>query len=274
LLIIGVDSSRPKNESNKTLVAMTASLNGDFSKFFNKKLEIEETTKHILLFPISTFIYESCLEYFKINNKLPGGIIIYRQGVSREQRFYLNAEIEQIDKLLKGQGDYEINLKIPYYYILVNKKTSLKFFECEGLYNANNVSNVSTNKENLNLSNTSRVSVNSTNVKSVLKSSQVNYENPDPGLLIYGGITDPDIFEFYIQPQKVSQGTATPTNFHVAFGNLNIPELIPKLTYDLCYLYCNWRGPVRVPAPLKYAEKLSKTIPQLNDKTKNKLYYI
>ena len=43
-----------------------------------------------------------------------------------------------------------------------------------------------------------------------------------------------------------------------AFGNMEFPEMIPKLTFDLCHLYSNWQGPIRVPHVLKAAEKLSK----------------
>ena len=100
------------------------------------------------------------------------------------------------------------------------------------------------------------------------------YENPDSGLLITDKVVDSANFEFYIQPQKVTQGTATPTAFHVAYGTMNCPELIPKLTFDLCFLYSNWRGPVRLPAPLKYAEKLAKVKIGLNERLKNTLSYI
>lgn len=256
LMLIGVDTSFIKSNSNteggKTLVAMCASLNNTFTEYTHKKFEIDRDMKNSLVLPLSSFIYEAICEFFKVNKKLPGGIIIYRQGVSKEQKYFLTAEIEQINSLLDSkEPDSEYRLlekaKIPFYYILVNKKTSLKFFECEAL----------TMKKTNNCN-----------------GSVYNYENPDPGLLVLNSMTDPDIFEFYLQPQKVNQGTATPTNFHVAFGNMTNPEIIPKLTYDLCYLYSNWRGPVRVPAPLKYAEKLAKTSLTINEKIKNTLCYI
>jgi argonaute-like protein implicated in RNA metabolism and viral defense len=55
---------------------------------------------------------------------------------------------------------------------------------------------------------------------------------------------------------------------------MNCPEILPKLTFDLCFLYSNWRGPVRVPAPLKYAEKLAKSKAGVNDAIKTTLSYI
>lgn len=276
LMLIGVDSSHVNgadlettssingNGGGRSIVAMCATINNEFTKYTHKKIEVEETVKNSLLLPISAFIYEAIAEYFSLNKKLPGGVVIYRQGVSKEQRYYLSSEIEQIHNLLNSDSssDYELlsKVKIPYYYILVNKKTSLKFFECEAM----SLTNTSIGGASKNIKSKSLVST----------PTNYQYDNPDPGLLVYNSLTDPEIFEFYLQPQKVTQGTATPTNFHVAFGTMTCPEIIPKLTYDLCYLYSNWRGPVRVPAPLKYAEKLAKTIPKLNSKVKNTLCYI
>ena len=215
VLIIGVDSSHIHDIG--TGIAMVASDN--FSFTYCHEYIIEEKNVETLQFKIASFLNNVILEYMKKKNELPNQIIIYRQGVSKEQKKILKEEINQIDDFLNGRKKEYIPLKnkIPYYYILVNKKTSWKFFEVD----------------------------------------KKEYYNPNEGLLIYDEITNPDIFEFYIQPQKVQSGSATPTCFHVAFGNLNQPEFIMKFTYDLCYLYPNWSGAVRVPHVLKAAEKLS-----------------
>ena len=55
----------------------------------------------------------------------PNGIVIYRQGVSLQEKKYLDSEIIRIDEVCK------IN-NILYYYILVNKKENFKFFEKSG----------------------------------------------------------------------------------------------------------------------------------------------
>ena len=156
----------------------------------------------------------------------PKGIVIYRQGVSLQQKEYLKDEIALVDQFCKTKG-------IPYYYILVNTKTTFKFFE----------------------------------------KSDKGYSNLQSGLLILDGITNKNYFEFYIQPQQVTQGSATPSCFHVAYGNLDCPGLIPKLTFDLCHIYSNWQGTVRIPNVIKAAEKLAKltakyTLGELNEKLK------
>ena len=212
LMVVGVDSSRIKGK--KTGVAMVATINDTFTDFYNKENIIkEENYKEQLQYCVSSFIEEAVEVYKKQNkNEKPKGIIIYRQGVSLQQKDYLKDEIREIDNLCE-------NKNILYYYILVNTKTTFKFFE---------------------------------------KNAQNKYSNPGPGLLIINGVTNRNFFEFYIQPQEVTEGSATPTCFHVAYGNLNFPEFIPKFTYDLCHIYSNWQGTVRVPNVLKCAEKLSK----------------
>jgi aubergine-like protein len=211
-MVVGVDSSRFKG--NKTGVAMVATINDTFTDFYNKEEVVkEENYKEQLQYCVSSFI-EEAVEVYKKQNKgeSPKGIIIYRQGVSLQQKELLKDEIRLIDQACE-------NRSILYYYILVNTKTTFKFFE---------------------------------------KDKHNNFSNPGPGLLIIDGVTNRNFFEFYIQPQEVTQGSATPTCFHVAYGNLNFPEMIPKFTYDLCHIYSNWQGTVRIPNVLKCAEKLSK----------------
>ena len=248
LMVVGVDSSG--YEDNGKLyqnLSFCASLDKYFTNYVNKKTTVTIEDYDNTNLPIATFMETALAEYFKIHKQFPSGIIIYRQGISKGQKNYLKTEIEQLQKIFNGDSDKKCfkDIKIKYYYVLVNKKSSLKFFE-ESTYN---------NKRNRN------------NDKGI-------YDNPDSGLLICDKLISSDKFEFYIQPQKVTQGTATPTCFQVEYGNMNCPEILPKLTFDLCFLYSNWRGPVRVPAPLKYAEKLAKSKAGVNDAIKNTLSYI
>ena len=195
LMVVGVDSSHIKGR--RTGVAMVGTINDTFADFFNKEEIIEEKNKERLQYCVSAFIKEAIVQYNKKNKRNPEGIIIYRQGVSLQQKEYLKTEIKEITLECK-------NNSIKFYYILVNTKTTFKFFEKGGS----------------------------------------KYYNPGPGLLIIDGVTNKNFFEFYIQPQEVTQGSATPTCFHVAYGDLKMETEIPKLTYDLCHIYSNWQGTV------------------------------
>jgi aubergine-like protein len=210
IMVIGVDSSHTRK---RTGVAMVASINESFTDFYNKEQIIKEENKAQLQFCVSSFIAEAVSEYNKKNKEIPKSIIIYRQGVSLHQKLQLKEEILQIEEMCKTKN-------ILFYYILVNTKTTYKFFEVD--------------------------------------ESEEEFYNPESGLLVLDGVTNRNYFEFYIQPQQVTGGSATPTCFHVAYGNMDFPEMIPKFTFDLCHIYSNWQGTVRIPNVIKAAEKLSK----------------
>ena len=153
-MVVGVDTCHIKGEG--TGVAMVATINDSFTDFYNKEEIIKESDnkKEGLEYCVSSFI-EEAIEVYKKKHKgeKPKGIVIYRQGVSLQQKNFLEIEIEQIDNTCKTKN-------ILYYYILVNTKTTFKFFE---------------------------------------KSSN-SYSNPGSGLLIIEGVTNRNFFEFYIQP--------------------------------------------------------------------------
>jgi aubergine-like protein len=242
LMIIGVNSSKLIIDKVPHLsISYCASLNDDFTEYTNKKEILNEEENRNNSLCIGLFLYEALIEYYKKNKKFPGGVIIYRQGISEGKESVIMGEIEQINDILTGNSPYETikGLIIPYYYILVNKRATIKFFESSPDSDENDY-----------------------------------YENPENGLLVIRKAVRDEIFEFYIQPQKVNSGTATPTNYRVMYGTMNNHDILPKLSFDLCYLYSNWRGPVRIPAPLKYAEKLAKLKYGINDNIKNSLCFI
>ena len=100
-------------------------------------------------------------------------------------------------------------------YISVNKKTDLKFFQEKGR----------------------------------------GYENPQSGTVIDTEVIAPNDYQFYLQPQYVNQGTATPVEYHVLYDTINMPiEDLEKITFFQTFYYWNWPGPIREPAALKFAE--------------------
>ena len=113
LMIIGVDYSHIKGK--RTCFAYVATINKYFTKFYNKEHIIKEEYPENLQVCFGAFIEESIKIYYFYNKTNPKGIIIYRQGISLYQKYYLSLEIEQIDMACK-------NHIILYYYILVKKK--------------------------------------------------------------------------------------------------------------------------------------------------------
>ena len=138
-------------------------------------------------------------------------------------------------------------MNVNYYYVLINTRPNIKLFE------------YITKDKQMNNDN--------------------NYKNPEQGLIVLDEITNNRRFEFYIQPQKVNNGSVIPTYFHVPYGNMEFPELLIRLTYWTTFIYPNWQNAVRVPHVLKMAKKLAKITAKytksiLNDKLSDKQFFL
>jgi len=105
-------------------------------------------------------------------------------------------------------------------------------------------------------------------------------ENPAPGCVVDHTITRRFLFDFFLVPQNVRQGTVTPTHYIVVHDSSDYsPDIIQRLSYKLCFLYYNWPGTMRVPACCQYAHKLAylvgKSIKrQPAESLSDRLYYL
>ena len=224
IMFIGIDfglnASHTWKRRQQGVMSMVATKDKYYSKFYaqNEILQCKEKNYVLTIQEnISNFIDIAINKYVKEENSTPKNIIIYRQGISEYQIESIKNEIKIIEEICQKKG-------IKYYYVIVNTKTSLKFFE--------------------------------SNIKKTKKETGT-YKNPEPGLIVLNQVTDKNKFEFYIQPQKVTQGSATPTFFRAIYGDMDFPELLIKLTYWTTYIYPNWQSSVRIPHVLKIAEKYS-----------------
>ena len=221
-ILIGIDSShkwgkKTSKFNNKQIgVAMVATKDKKFSKFFSRE-EIIKYDKYRFLSTrnsIYDFIEKAIEKYTQENEESPKNIIIYRQGIGQNLK-NIKLEVSFIEEICNKS-------KIDYYYVLVNTRASIKFFEFN-----------------------------------TIKTNNDNFKNPEQGLIVLDEISNIHRFEFYIQPQKVNIGSATPTYFQVPYGNMNLPEILIQLTYWTTYIYPNWQNAVRIPHVLKMAEKLA-----------------
>ncbi|KAL4436259.1 hypothetical protein ABPG74_015850 [Tetrahymena malaccensis] len=103
--------------------------------------------------------------------------------------------------------------------------------------------------------------------------------NPHSGTIVATEIVQNN-FEFFMAAQNCNSGVCTPTKYTCLFNNTNLKEdQFWQITYYQTFNYYNWKGPIRVPAVMKYAEKLAKftsdTLQEIaNDNLINSLYYI
>ncbi len=155
----------------------------------------------------------------------PNYIILYRKGGNQFQNIQLSQEEIPIFKSalesLMDSSEAIKKINPQFTYICCNLKSDLKFFEVE-----------------------------QGNPKGI-------YQNPKSGLCVDNGVTQKGKYEFFIQPQFVNQGCATPTHYevmHIDQGMAKVPiEVIELLSFYLSFYYWTWAGAVRIPGLLKLA---------------------
>eukprot|EP01027_Heterolobosea_sp_BB2_P004320 GEZU01006589.1.p2 GENE.GEZU01006589.1~~GEZU01006589.1.p2 ORF type:complete len:262 (+),score=81.33 GEZU01006589.1:709-1494(+) len=105
--------------------------------------------------------------------------------------------------------------------------------------------------------------------------------NPIPGTVVDTDITNHNALEFFLVAQTVNQGTATPTRYQCVYNEASFSaDYLQNLTFQLCHMYYNWFGTVRVPAPCMYAHKLAFLVGQsvhtedAKERLSDKLYYL
>ena len=225
-LIIGLKSI-PERKSGKIKYCMTASKN----RFLNcidtsiKECDDNKTAKCELL---KKMFKDAINKIMTSSKRVPNYIILYRKGGNYIQNIKLAIDekdnfisvIKDLENTMKAKENKDI--KIPFYYICCNLKTDTKFFEY------NNTGNKS-------------------------------YANPKSGLIVDENIIQRNRFEFYIQPQFVNQGTATPCHYQIMCSYQHSDEILKleqleRITFYLCYYYFTWAGAIREPGTLKMAE--------------------
>ena len=160
------------------------------------------------------------------DNEYPERIIIYRDGVGEGMRDQIiEKEIGQFKEVLKPLYN-KITSIPPITLIVVNKRINQRMF-IQGPKGSNEI------------------------------------HNPPPGSIIDQGLVenqqDNVCFDFFLVPQQTTQGCVTPTHFYVSLNeskDLSKSD-IENLTYQFCYMYSNWSGSIKVPAPCQYAHKIA-----------------
>ncbi|XP_041982210.1 piwi-like protein Ago3 [Aricia agestis] len=171
---------------------------------------------------LKTCLVDSLNHYLRVNGRLPDRIIMYRDGVG--------------DGQLKTIQQYEIpQMRVCFSIVNEQYSPTLTYVVVQKRIN-------------------SRI---------FLKAGRGNYENPPPGTIVDHAITRRDWYDFLLVSQKVNQGTVTPTHYVVVHDDSGMtPDQCQRLTYKMCYLYYNWPGTIRVPAPCQYAHKLAYLVGQ------------
>ncbi|KAL4502181.1 hypothetical protein ABPG72_000416 [Tetrahymena utriculariae] len=103
--------------------------------------------------------------------------------------------------------------------------------------------------------------------------------NPIPGTVFSPELSENQI-QFYMVSQNCSNGVSIPTKYSLLYNSTDLnQETFWQFTYYQTFNYYNLQGSIRVPAALKYAEKLAKYVFDYLQDTdfcdlKNNLFYL
>ena len=225
-LVIGL-KTQVERATGKVKYCMTSSRN-KFLNYINTSIKECENNKQQRDALLTTMFKDAIQNLMKQSPNPPNYIILYRKGGNYIENIQLALDekdifikvITDLEEMLKKTKN--ISMQIPFYYICCNLKSDMKFFE-------------------------------------VASNDSKSYANPKSGLIIDECVTQKNRFEFYIQPQFVNQGTATPSHYQVMCtyqhtdDSLKLEQL-EKITFYLCYYYFTWAGAIREPGTLKMAE--------------------
>eukprot|EP00741_Cyanophora_paradoxa_P003657 tig00000093_g3554.t1 len=87
--------------------------------------------------------------------------------------------------------------------------------------------------------------------------------DPEPGTCIDQEVVMENEREFFLISHKAPSGAAKPTRYELLTDPIDAAlvrggmRTVSRATNELAKAYFGWAGPIRVPAPLKYAEKLA-----------------
>lgn len=200
---------------HESVTSVVSSTDKNFTSYYSQT-SVQKRRGDDTLYNIAESIKMAARKYVKKNQHPPNIIVVYRDGVGQSQ--VDNVREKEVKSLLAGL-EQEFNGKnVRLVYIIVTKRLSDRFFVMNNGY----------------------------------------LSNPDGALIVDSTVVKQDQFEYFMVAQSVSaaQGTATPTNYNVIFNNSDLKaNTFYELTYNQCFSYFNWSGPLKIPAVVMMANK-------------------
>ena len=79
--------------------------------------------------------------------------------------------------------------------------------------------------------------------------------------MIDHSVTKKDDYSFYLVSTTSEQGVPSPCQYTVLYDEVELdPKFLIELSHKLTFLFFTYSGSIRIPAPVKYAERLAKQI--------------
>jgi len=219
-MLIGIDVNHDRKEAQSP-VAFVSTWDRDFVRV-HSQLGYHKLADEVLNTEEMSQFMQNAMNHFKEKNRrYPQQVIVYRDGIASTQIEHVQKnELSGIKQAFDSLGLKE-KKDVKLEYILVNKRVNSRFVEAETKMNV------------------------------------------PKGVIVDDQVVSSQYWDFYIVPADAPEGcTSTPTRFIIIRDDLALSQKkgtveIEAFTKQLCNLYYNWPGPVRVPNIVKNADKLT-----------------
>ena len=222
-LVVGAMTTN--SSRGRSIITMASQFGANFSKTYASTRIIGSQAKPEVGKAMGDCLIEQIEFYKQTTKKLPQNIVYYRQGTSEQQLdVILKDEIQKIVENLASKYGAQAPKLVA---MVVTKRIDDRFVEEAG----------------------GRI------------------VNPNCGLIVDNNVVKDGYANFFMVAQFVNQGSANPTHYAIVFNNTSGSDtkkepglslaVLQTITYELCWSYTNWMGPIKVPAPLQLANKLA-----------------
>jgi len=238
-MFVGVDVSHDKliknvyggSRARRSTVGFTSSRDEYFNTF-NSFISYQSPDTELIT-EASVLMNKAMQAYYKQNKKFPAHVVVYRDGVGDSQlTTFVRLEIKNYEAAFNKLG---VNPKLT--VIVVQKRINLRLFSACPL-----------------AARTARKCPFSRKCQ-----GRERYHSPMAGTIVDNTITSSLLSDFFLVPSLAPpKATARPTRFIVLRDDIGFStDNLQNMTNQMCYMYFNWPGPIRVPACVMYAHKLA-----------------
>lgn len=169
---------------------------------------------------LQEFLHEALSCFLEKNGCLPHRILVYRGSAT--QNLYPEIRATEVQSFQHVISNFMKNYHALLTFVVCTKRVTLRFFQPTP--------------------------------------NEANIANPESGTVIDNVVTLPGIYNFYLINHACTKGTSSPTHYVVLLDETNAAggaDALQVLTYRLSFMYFNFPGSTKFPAPLMYAQKLA-----------------
>lgn len=215
-MIMGADVYHPPPGSSEASIAAVVASVNPSCSFYVTAVRAQDSRRESIE-DMEGMTTELLQNFFKRRGFYPSRILFYRDGVSEGQfQMVKDTEITKLEEVANQMSGKKIQIT----YVVVQKRHHTRFFPLR---------NEDTDRSG----------------------------NISSGLVVEKGITTPNDFDFFLQSQNGLKGTSKPSYYRVIRDDykFSADDLI-NLTNGLCRIYARSFCPVRVVAPVYYADQV------------------